>query len=189
MSSKAKKLIYYVDNKEFSIKVWDYVESRKENPENIVVTDYVAESFYKIATGLSHKPSFIRYPFREDMVMDAVENCLKAVPNYDPQVETRTGVPNAFSYFTTVCYNAFLRRIKKEKTHMYNYYKIVASSNIDTLINSEDDTHDGEMAEYVDGLKKDVDLFIGDYERTENARKAKQAIKDAPKNRKGFELL
>ena len=49
------------------------------------------------------------------MVMDAVENCLKAVENYDINASTRTGKPNAFAYFTQIIWYAFLRRISKEK--------------------------------------------------------------------------
>ena len=32
--------------------------------------------------------------------MDAVENCLRAINNYNIDTATRTGNPNAFSYFT-----------------------------------------------------------------------------------------
>ena len=35
--------------------------------------------------------------------------------NYDITKQTRTGNPNAFSYFTQICYFAFLRRLEKEK--------------------------------------------------------------------------
>ena len=51
------------------------------------------------------------------MVSDAVENCIKAIMNYDITKATRTGNPNAFAYFTQICYYAFLRRIQKEKKH------------------------------------------------------------------------
>ena len=47
--------------------------------------------------------------------MDAVENCIKAIMNYDITKATRTGLPNAFAYFTQISYYAFLRRIAKEK--------------------------------------------------------------------------
>ena len=35
--------------------------------------------------------------------------------NYDVKKATRTGLPNAFAYFTQITYYAFLRRIAKEK--------------------------------------------------------------------------
>jgi len=110
---------HYVNNKEFSQAVVDYVESaiaarKKEEPEP-VIPNYIGECFLKIAEGLSHKPNFISYTYREEMVMDAVENCIKAIMNYDINKVTRTGLPNAFAYFTQISYFAFLRRIAKEK--------------------------------------------------------------------------
>ena len=54
------------------------------------------------------------------MVMDAVENCLKAIGNYNLEAATRTGKPNAFAYFTQITWYAFLRRITKEKKQQEN---------------------------------------------------------------------
>tara|TARA_B110000908_G_scaffold172593_1_gene241094 strand:+ start:2800 stop:3411 length:612 start_codon:yes stop_codon:yes gene_type:complete len=110
---------HYVNNKEFSQAVVDYVnsvnESRAQENEEPVITDYIGRCFLKICDGLSHKPNFIGYTYREEMVMDAVENCIKAIMNYDVKKATRTGLPNAFAYFTQISYYAFLRRIAKEK--------------------------------------------------------------------------
>ena len=111
---------HYVNNKEFSLAVVDYCnrlqKAQKQKSKKIPVIDnYIAECFLKIAEGLSHKSNFIRYTYREEMVMDAVENCLKAIKNYDIKTATRTGTPNAFAYFTQISWYAFLRRIEKEK--------------------------------------------------------------------------
>jgi len=110
---------HYVDNKEFTLAIVEYTRGVKEDKEKGVeprmMPDYVALSLMKIAEGLSHSPNFINYTYREDMVMDAVENCIKAIMNYDPEKPTRTGKPNPFSYFTQISYFAFLRRIAKEK--------------------------------------------------------------------------
>ena len=80
-----------------------------------MVPDYIAKCFLKICEGLSHKSNFVRYTYREEMVMDAVENCLNAVGNYNIEAATRKGKPNAFGYFTQISWFAFIRRIKKEK--------------------------------------------------------------------------
>ncbi len=108
-----------MNNKEFSQAVVDYVNSaidaRDNDESEPVITNYIGECFLKIAEGLSHKPNFISYTYREEMVMDAVENCIKAIMNYDINKATRTGLPNAFAYFTQISYFAFLRRIAKEK--------------------------------------------------------------------------
>jgi hypothetical protein len=99
--------------------VVDYVtsvnEAREKMQDEPIITEYIGRCFLKIAEGLSHKPNFVGYTYREEMVMDAVENCIKAIMNYDVKKATRTGLPNAFAYFTQITYFAFLRRIAKEK--------------------------------------------------------------------------
>ena len=111
----SKNKAHYVNNKEFSEAVFDYAveahKAREKNKPQPKVTDYIAKCFIKIAEGLSHRPNFVRYTYREEMVMDAVENCLRAIGNYNIEAATRTGKPNAFSYFTQICYYAFIRRI------------------------------------------------------------------------------
>ena len=114
-----KKSENYINNKEFSQAVFSYVEEcnecKKKGIQVPVVPNYVALGFQQIAEGLSHRPNFISYSYRDEMVMDAVENCLKAIRNYNIEAATRTGNPNAFAYFTQISYYAFLRRIAKEK--------------------------------------------------------------------------
>jgi len=116
---KPKDKPHYVNNKQFSQSVVDYVtsvvEARNVEKDEPVITEYIGTCFLKIAEGLSHKPNFVGYTYREEMVMDAVENCIKAIMNYDIKKATRTGLPNAFAYFTQITYYAFLRRIAKEK--------------------------------------------------------------------------
>ena len=114
-----RKAQHYVNNKEFSQAVVDYVtsvtEARENEKDEPKITNYIGTCFLKIAEGLSHKPNFFSYTYREEMVMDAVENSIKAIMNYDIKKATRTGLPNAFAYFTQISYYAFLRRIAKEK--------------------------------------------------------------------------
>jgi hypothetical protein len=99
MARQKKQSIHYVNNAEFSQAVVDYVtvvnECQKNNTEIPKVPDYIAQCFLRISEGLSHKSNFIRYTYREEMVMDAVENCLKAILNYNLEAATRTGKPNA----------------------------------------------------------------------------------------------
>jgi len=121
MKKKAKDKPHYVNNRDFSTAVVEYTESvleaREQDIEEPRITEYIGTCFLKIAEGLSHKPNFSGYTYREEMVMDAVENCIKAIMNYDVKKATRTGLPNAFAYFTQITYYAFLRRIAKEKKH------------------------------------------------------------------------
>ena len=115
-----RESIHYVNNAKFSQAVVEYcteLQAAKAARKNDLpkVTNYIAECFLKISEGLSHKHNFIRYTYREEMVMDAVENCLRAIENYNIEAATRSGNPNAFAYFTQIAWYAFLRRIAKEK--------------------------------------------------------------------------
>ena len=133
-----KKSIHYVNNADFSTAVVSYVEkvekARKEETDIPKVPDYIAQCFLRIAEGLSHKSNFIRYTYREEMVMDAVENCLKAIGNYNLEAATRTGKPNAFAYFTQITWYAFLRRITKEKKQQEIKLKYLTKSGVESFV-------------------------------------------------------
>jgi len=116
MARVKKEKDNYINNRDFSQAVCDYVEAYRDADDiKPIVPGYVALGFQQIAQGLSRKPNFIGYSYRDEMVMDAIENCLRAIRNYNIEAATRTGKPNAFAYFTQICYYAFLRRIAKEK--------------------------------------------------------------------------
>ena len=153
-----KKSIHYVNNAQFSQAVVDYVgkleECRKDEVSLPKVPDYIAQCFLRIAEGLSHKANFIRYTYREEMVMDAVENCLKAISNYNLEAATRTGKPNAFAYFTQITWFAFLRRITKEKKQQDIKLKYLTKSGIENFIDIGDEAVGSDVAaHFVDTLK------------------------------------
>ena len=132
---RKKDPVDYVNNKEFGEAVAEHVRGVKEDEEKGIeprpLTDYIGLCLYKIANGLSRSPNFINYTYREDMVMDAVENCVKVINNFDITKKTRTGVPNAFSYFTQITYYAFLRRIAKEKRQTEIKQRVIDNNSID----------------------------------------------------------
>ena len=162
MARTKRQSIHYVNNADFSTAVVEYVKEvrkAKANNEQLpIVTNYIASCFLKIAEGLSHKSNFIRYTYREEMVMDAVENCLKAMENYNLETATRTGKPNAFAYFTQITWYAFLRRIAKEKKQQDIKLKYLTSSGLETFVEVEGDTLANTVAQqFVDFLKDRID--------------------------------
>jgi hypothetical protein len=162
MARTKRASIHYVNNKDFSQAVVDYVrtvnEAKAKETELPIVPNYIASCFLKIAEGLSHKSNFIRYTYREEMVMDAVENCLKAIENYNVEAATRTGNPNAFAYFTQISWYAFLRRIAKEKKQQDIKVKYITSSGIESYVTSEGDaTSVAVINQFVDTLKDRID--------------------------------
>lgn len=93
-------------------------QAKKAKQSPPVVSEYIGTCFLKIAEHLSRKPNFMAYTFREDMISDAVENCIQYVNNFNPAKSK-----NPFAYFTQIIYFAFLRRISKEKKQLYVKYK------------------------------------------------------------------
>lgn len=160
---KPKDRPHYVNNAEFSQAVVDYCtkvkHAREQEKDLPKVTDYIAQCFLKISEGLSHKSNFVRYTYREEMVMDAVENCLKAIENYDIDKATRTGKPNAFAYFTQISWYAFLRRIEKEKKQQDIKMKYINQSGIENFLDNElGDEQSAAVAQaFVDQLRIRID--------------------------------
>ena len=174
-----KKSTHYVNNSDFSTAVVEYVKKANEARENDkkipTVPDYIAQCFLRIAEGLSHKANFIRYTYREEMVMDAVENCLKAIGNYNLEAATRTGKPNAFAYFTQITWYAFLRRITKEKKQQEIKMKYLIKSGIDSFIDVGTESVATDTAtHFVDTLR----------DRIQRVRNTDQEIKEIVKKEK-----
>jgi hypothetical protein len=175
MARTKRASIHYVNNAEFSQAVVDYVttvqEAKKNEQQQLpIVPDYIASCFLRIAEGLSHKSNFIRYTYREEMVMDAVENCLKAIENYNLEAATRTGKPNAFAYFTQITWYAFLRRIAKEKKQQDIKLKYLTKSGIENFMVNE---HGDDMTTQVAGAF--IDTLRG---RIEKVRHVDAEVKE-----------
>ena len=191
MAKMKRASIHYVNNKEFSQSVVDYClkidEAKTAKQQLPIVPDYIATCFLRISEGLSHKSNFIRYTYREEMVMDAVENCLRAIENYNIEAATRTGLPNAFAYFTQISWYAFLRRIAKEKKQQEIKLRYLSQSGIEDYIVSGDLDAGSKQAiqAFVDTLKdridkvkeKDTDLKM--YAKEEKKRKKYQITVDS----------
>lgn len=182
---------HYVNNKEFSEAVVEYVktvrEARDQGLQDPIVTDYIARCFLKISEGLSHKSNFVRYTYREEMVMDAVENCLNAIGNYNIEAATRKGKPNAFGYFTQICWFAFIRRIKKEKKQQDVKLKFLAESGIEEfMVDPDEDPQVAKAVQsFVDNLRrriddvKDKDKAVEDYKKKNVSHKRRSYSVDS----------
>ena len=135
-----KRGVHYVDNAKFLEEIKKWNEKRKEAEEQgeptPQVTNYIGECFLKIANGLSYKPNFINYTYKQEMISDAIENCLQYIHNFNPEKSK-----NPFAYFTQIIYYAFIRRIQKEKKQTHIKNKMIENQEyIDFVTLEGDDT-------------------------------------------------
>lgn len=118
---------HYVDNKRLYTEMIKYVnaynEAKDKGEQPPKASAYIGECIWLIATRLSTNRNFIGYSYREEMIGDAIENCLRYLHNFDPEKSN-----NPFAYFTQIMYYAFLRRIDKEKKQSYIKYKMAENS-------------------------------------------------------------
>ncbi|CAB4127154.1 RNA polymerase sigma factor [uncultured Caudovirales phage] len=142
MSKETQPKRQYVDNAEFFIAMQERIKLVKECQEQRIpiprISEYIGNCIFKIATNFAHLRSFNGYIFKDDMILDGVENCLKVIDNFD---ENKTH--NPFSYFTQIIYFAFLRRIAKEKKQVYIRSKLLTSNMLDlTELQAHDEQGD-----------------------------------------------
>lgn len=156
MAMKKEDNKHYIDNKQFLAALIEYkslvVAAEVNNESRPQVSEYIGDCFIKIANHLAYKSNFINYSYREDMILDAIENCLIYMNNFDPAKSS-----NPFAYFTQITYYAFIRRIQKEKKYLLTKYKYIESTDMDSIILQAHDN--GEYGNsFVDFLKKQVDI-------------------------------
>lgn len=167
---------HYVDNKQFLDILVAYKKdcriAKKNKKPNPPIPSYIGECFSKIADNYSHRKEFIKYSYRDEMVSDAVENCLLYFGNFDPKI-----TKNPFAYFSQVVYFAFLRRIEKEHKQQYIKYKYFSNYGVETT--PDDDESKSPMS------YENINEFIKRYEdkieqkklKTKNRKKVKKKRK------------
>lgn len=171
---------HYVNNEKFLEEMVVFrtavLESKEKGLERPMVPNYIGDCLFKIATHLARKPNFSNYTFKEDMVSDGVENCLLYIDNFDPEKSK-----NPFAYFTQIIYYAFLRRIQKEKKHLYIKYKSMQNEVINSLI--ENNGEDVVMS-HLNGALHDSysEEFIRDFIETFEVNKKNKITKKETKN-------
>lgn len=146
-------------------------EAGKPKPQ---IPNKIVRCFYQIANGLSSKPNYFGYAFKEDMVQDAVMTMCQYVETFDPARSS-----NPFAYFTQSATYAFWRRINIEKKHLYTVYKLIEDTE---LFSHCSDSQSADSAEadntligYSEHARGNMQNFMQQYERwMESKKKTKE---------------
>jgi len=169
---------HYVNNEDFLQAMIDFRENceiaKNEGKPRPVIPEYIARCIMMIADKLSRKPNFYNYTFREDMVGDAIKNCILYIDNFDPSISR-----NPFAYFTQIIYYAFIQRIQKERKQLYVKYK---STEMLAVLGDYEQYEMTDMDGESDGrqfeLYENISEFIDNYEEKNNIKKTKKKKKE-----------
>jgi DNA-directed RNA polymerase specialized sigma24 family protein len=167
---------FYVDNHALYDALVDWQKAtrsahRKKLP-NPALPDYIAECMMKMATRLSQKAGFVNYTYREDMIGDALESCLRYIHNFNPKRST-----NAFAYITQIIHNAFIRRIQKEQKQLYVKMRIVDEADFAHSYERQDGDTTHYNNSYVTYLQENKGDVISKFENWKEQKKSKANAK------------
>jgi len=171
MTKRIKK--NYVNNQDFLNALIEYKKKCKEAEDSgeqlPKVPNYIGACIFQIANRLATKPNFSGYTYKEDMIMDGIENCLLYINNFDHEKSS-----NPFAYFTQVIWFAFLRRIAKEKKQLYVKYK----SSHETIMMGDTFEGGGEIHLHLNTSADYINSFIEDYETKLGKNKGALKLED-----------
>lgn len=109
----ANKERFYVTNAKLLNELYAWRDSAPEDQKDQrIITEEFGKMIKMIAERLTNHSNFKNYTreLKQDMVSYACFKCIQGIHNYNFEFK------NAFAYFTTACYNAFVSTISK-------YYK------------------------------------------------------------------
>lgn len=177
---------YYVDNKALYDNLVAFKKevrkAKKLGLERPRIPEKIGRDIYLIATKLSTMPSFARYPFRDDMISDGIENCIVYIDNFNPVKYSKP-----FAYFTKIICYAFFRRIYREKKQLYIKHKVLEMVSMTNDLedhSSSDQESDGSIGNFVENEK--MHQFVREFEKTltEKKEKRKMMVRYVPKAKK-----
>lgn len=166
MSGKSKN--NYINNKTLyaaMIKHRNAINEAKENGgSKPLASNYIGESIILICNNLAKKPNFSGYTYKTEMISDGIIDCVAAIDNFNPDKTN-----NPFAYFTQIAWNAFIRRIHKEKKQTYIKHKNFENSFLmDNLWNTPEHAMQLNTNEYSGEIVKNFENSL-----TKNKKTAK----------------
>lgn len=154
-----KKPRNYINNKTLYTSIIEYKTKLSESVANgqpmPQVSNYIGQSIILICENLAKKPNFSGYTYKQDMISDGIHDCIAAVDNFNPDKTN-----NPFAYFTQIAWNAFLRRIQKEKKQTYIKHKNFENSFLTNQLWTDNDNMQLKSNEYSNELVRSFEIKL-----------------------------
>lgn len=169
----------YVNNKELQAAFVIYWEKKKAaiaaGLPNPPLSETIGKAILDIANRRTYSKNFIGYTqsWKEEMVDDAIETCVRYAHNYNPEKYN-----NPFAYITQLVTNSIIQRIKIEKAHTYIKYKSFDLSGGFNAIADEHSDIDGIHIDETTEMYRDYLTYISDYEEKNFSKKPKDDVEE-----------
>jgi len=149
---------YYIDKEE----LYNTVKKYKETGCKISY-ERIGKYILDISTAIASDYKYNRYPFLEEMIGDAIVDCIKGIDKIDLDNKSK----NIYSYFTVTVWRAFWRRIANEKTNLYVKFKYqLDNQHMDNLTPSDREIVVGNVGDFHKMIE-----FVNEYEHNKNKKK------------------
>lgn len=132
----------YLNNKKLYQCIREYADRRREaeaeGRERPLMPEYAGECVLMLCKRMGTRYNFAGYSYVQDMVDDAILDCVAAFYNFDPY-----RFNNPFGYFSRVAWRAMVRRIYTEKRESYLKHKSLMNAYVSgEMWDSPDDYRD-----------------------------------------------
>lgn len=158
----------------------DWIPARKkalaEGTRLPRIPNYVALQVQRIITKMSTRYNYRDYPFREDMVSEAIVNILRYLHTFDVGHIGKKGKINFFSWVTMCADRSFARKLNIEEEH--TYIKLRSFEEAGGFAGLADDP-DFQQETFVDatGIGMDFRERIGNFETKKESQRQKEREK------------
>lgn len=162
-------------HEELSLYYYAYQDAIKNNTEKPSISEKLGDAFMQIANRMMSRPNFYGYSYKDDMISDAIMQCIAKVHTYDPS-RANVEYPSAFGWVSQLCWNAALGRIKKEQHQSSVKARLIreklSSDFIQHGVDADNDISDNSFVNFL----KENDAFI-DYNelREKNEKEQKKS--------------
>lgn len=116
----------YLDNKKLHAALEEYLISREDaiaaGEEIPRITNFIGENIYLLSVNLARRPNFSGYTYRDDMISNAIELCIRYIHNYNFRL-----YKNPHAFFTQYAWRAFVDVINLEEKQSYLRAKMAVS--------------------------------------------------------------
>lgn len=152
-----------------------FLEAKEKGELRPKMPESIGKAIFDVANNFAKYFRFRNYSFRDEMISDAIENCVKYVHNFDVErakANNPNAKPNAFAYISKICSFAYIRRISVEKKEMQGKAEMIRNSGILDMVSDvqsgDDSTYMNQFMKY---LQEQVDnRSLGDDEEDSNGQ-------------------